>query len=87
MLHAYDLHRWWDALCADALFALRGRHDQHGDVTGLKDREREIDITACGDDHVQWGLWLPQARPKPLVRLGERWIDVRGSPAVMGNGP
>src|SRR5947209_13690692 len=34
-LHACDLHRCWDMLCADALFALRGRHEQDRKSTRL----------------------------------------------------
>jgi hypothetical protein len=74
-------------LCADALFALRGRHEQHGNLTGLKDRQVEAERTASGHDDIERRLRLPQARPQFLVHGGLRGRNVGSRPAVLLDGP
>src|SRR5438132_11709781 len=71
-------------LFTDALLAMRRRDDQHGNLTGLKYWQIQVDITVCRNDDVQWRFRLPQVDSKLLVHGGEGWINVLRSPAVMG---
>src|SRR5437588_7452425 len=71
-------------LFTDALLAMRRRDDQHGNLTGLKHWQIQVDITVCRNDDVQWRFWLSQVDPKLVVHGGEGWINVLRSPAVMG---
>src|SRR5437868_10413517 len=71
-------------LFTDGLYATRCCDDQHGNLSGLKHWQMQVDIAVCGDNDVQWRFWLPEVDPKLLVHGGEGWINVLRSPAVMG---
>src|SRR6266702_7432318 len=82
-LNCQNLDRRREMLFADVLQAMCRCDNQHGNLTGLKNWQVEVDITVCSDNDVQWRFWFPEIGPKLPVYCGERWINVFRSPAVM----
>ena len=78
------LHPGRHLLPVDALRALRGGDDQHGNAAITHEGQRHGHIAERCDDHIQGWLRLVQREAQLLVCLSEVREDVRRRPAMAG---